>query len=86
MNKSSIRSQKISKAARKYPGDVETPHFCGGNKSVAEDTNRDGSPVPQTQLPNGKESLKSQTATAKPLGFPTKDVGSFREDVGLGLL
>lgn len=41
--------------------------------------------VPQTNLPNRKEPLKSQNATAKPLGSPTKqDVGCFKEAVGFG--
>lgn len=62
---------------------METPHFCGGNRSAAEDTKRDDS---QTQLPDGKESLKPQTAMAKPLRFPTKqDGGCFKEGVGSGL-
>lgn len=77
--------EKLAKTTRIYPGHMETPNSCDGNKVQQEIPTGMTVQVPQTKIPSGKEPLNSQTAMAKPLGFPTKqDIGSFRKIKGWG--
>lgn len=63
--------EKLAKAARKYPGDTEAPRFVMGAKVQQKIPTGMTAQCPKTKLPNEQEPLKSQTAVAKPLGFPT---------------